>query len=318
MKRLLSIVGLLISFACILFFSRAIAHHWKAISDITWDSLAWISMIIALTMYVATYSLTAYAWNCSLRVLRHPIPYRIALRILALSQIAKYLPGNIGHHVGRVMLAKRAGISTDTILGSMILDTLSVLVAAGITSLWVIRLSIQVIRSQGAVITHAFVLMTAAGLILISAASLLPATRLFLSHQVRHLRHLMRMRNVPLLGKALIANAGSFLIGGTGLYLLCVAFSQNAPLSAIYLEVTSIYAAAWLLGFLIPGAPAGLGVREMALLLGLSPLFGNEAATAAAAVLRIITTMGDGLVFAAGLVLRNTGATYQGAKSGVN
>lgn len=304
MKRFLTIAGFLISFACAFFFVRAIAHHWGTISSLSWDSMVWMSMSVALIIYAGTYSLTSYAWNCSLNALGYPIPYRIALRILVLSQFAKYLPGNVGHHVGRVMLAKRAGLPTETILGSMILDTFIVLAAAGLCSLWVVQLLIQVIRSQD---THAIVLIILAGFFAIFTAALLPITRHALSRQVRHVRHLIQMKNFLPLAKALAAHIGSVLAGGTALYLLCIAFAHNI-VSAPWLDVTGIYATAWLLGFLIPGAPAGLGVREVALLLGLGPIFGNDAATAAAAALRMVTTLGDGLVFASGFALHGTDA----------
>jgi len=305
MKRFLAFAGFVVSFACAFYFVRAIAHHWEAISNISWDSLVWMSMGVALIIYTGTYSLTSYAWNCSLNVLGYPIPYRIALRILVLSQFAKYLPGNVGHHVGRVMLAKRAGLPTDAVLGSMILDTLVILVAASFCSLWAVQLLIQIIRSQGTVSTHTIALIASGGFLTVFIATLLPVTRHAFSRQLRHVRHLAQMKNLPLFAKALAAHTGSVLAGGTALYLLCIAFAHSV-LSASWLDVTGIYAAAWLLGFLIPGAPAGLGIREVALLLGLGPIFGTDVATAAAAALRMVTTLGDGLVFVSGFALRGT------------
>lgn len=307
MKRFLAFAGFVVSFACAFYFVRAIAHHWEAISSLSWDSLVWMSMGVALIIYTGTYSLTSYAWNCSLNILGYPTPYRIALRILVLSQFAKYLPGNVGHHVGRVMLAKRVGLPTNIVLGSMILDTFIVLAAAGICSLWVVQLLIQIIRSQGTVSTHAIALIALTGFFAIFTTALLPITRRALSRQIRHVQHLVQMKNLPLLAKALTAHTGSVLAGGTALYLLCIAFTHNM-VPAPWLDVTGVYATAWLLGFLIPGAPAGLGVREIALLLGLGPIFGNDAATAAAAALRMVTTLGDGLVFASGFALRRLDA----------
>lgn len=305
MKRTLTFLGLIVSLACIVFFAQSIAHHWTAISTTEWSSGVLISMLVSLVIYLATYGLVSYAWGQSLDALAHPIPYREATRILTLSQFAKYLPGNVGHHVGRVVLAKRAGLPTDTILGSMILDTLIVLAAAGLCSFPALRLLLEVVRAHGPAFSRAVAVILSAGLIIAIAITMLGFTRRLLKRQFRHVLHLVKPRNVPLLGKALIAHVSSVLTGGTALYLLCISFAQG-PSSVHWLDVTGIYAVAWLLGFLIPGAPAGLGVREIVLMLGLSPLFGANASTAAAAALRMVTIVGDGLAFAVGLTLRAT------------
>jgi len=63
------------------------------------------------------------------------------------------------------------------------------------------------------------------------------------------------------------------------------------------LFIASAYVLAWLTGFLVPGASGGLGVREAALLLLLTPQTGEPAALALALSTRLITTLGD-VVFA--------------------
>ena len=55
-------------------------------------------------------------------------------------------------------------------------------------------------------------------------------------------------------------------------------------------------ALAWLAGFLTPGAPAGLGVRESVLLIILAPAAGEASILALAALFRIVTVLGDGLL----------------------
>jgi uncharacterized membrane protein YbhN (UPF0104 family) len=68
-------------------------------------------------------------------------------------------------------------------------------------------------------------------------------------------------------------------------------------------QVTAIFAAAWLVGFVTPGAPAGIGVREAALVALLSPITGNEIGLAAAALSRIMSVVGDAVVTLIGAAL---------------
>jgi uncharacterized membrane protein YbhN (UPF0104 family) len=303
MKRLLALLGLAVSLVCIFFFARAIAHHWHAITTSRWSAATWASISIALALYLGTYSITSYAWNCSLCALGHPFKYRTALQILVLSQIAKYLPGNVGHHVGRVVLTKRAGLPADVVLGSMILDTLVVLMAAGLCSLSAFELVAHMVAEHGARLRHILEILVLVGLCCTMVALLTPLTRRAIQRMLRHAGHLIHVKNLPLFVKALLSHATSLLVGGTALYILCTALAEG-PYHSYWFGVTGIFAAAWLLGFLIPGAPAGLGVREVALSVGLSPIFGAETAVAAAGVLRLVTTLGDGIAFGLGVALK--------------
>ena len=70
------------------------------------------------------------------------------------------------------------------------------------------------------------------------------------------------------------------------------------------LALSSIFATAWIAGFVTPGAPGGLGVREAVLLSALIPVYGPAAAVGMAIVLRIVTTLGDGAAFLVGVLLR--------------
>ena len=50
-------------------------------------------------------------------------------------------------------------------------------------------------------------------------------------------------------------------------------------------------------GFITPGSPAGLGVRDTVLLAALTPLYGSGVAIGLSLSLRLVTTLGDGVWF---------------------
>jgi len=70
------------------------------------------------------------------------------------------------------------------------------------------------------------------------------------------------------------------------------------------LTLTAIFAWSWIAGYITPGAPAGLGVREAVLVSALTPLYGASVAVGLTVSLRVVTTMGDGLVFLIALAVR--------------
>ena len=69
-----------------------------------------------------------------------------------------------------------------------------------------------------------------------------------------------------------------------------------------WMQFTWRFAFIWVLGLVTIGAPAGLGVREALMLVWFSPAIGESAALGVAAMLRMVTTAADVLVFLAASV----------------
>ena len=90
-----------------------------------------------------------------------------------------------------------------------------------------------------------------------------------------------------------------------GLYLLFMAVSAAIALALatvvhlaeLPLLVVPAYAIAWLIGFVVPGASGGLGVREVVFLLLTETALGGGGALAVALAMRVVTTLGDLLFF---------------------
>lgn len=93
------------------------------------------------------------------------------------------------------------------------------------------------------------------------------------------------------------------LMGLTGWGIITVA--SNGLNTAGIAEVAGAVALSWLAGFILPGASAGLGVREATLFLLLSGSMGDATSLALAVLLRVATTLGDGVFFLAALALRD-------------
>lgn len=62
--------------------------------------------------------------------------------------------------------------------------------------------------------------------------------------------------------------------------------------------LVGLFAVAWIVSTLTPGAPSGIGVRELVLVAGLSLVAPTGSAILAATLLRVVTVGGDLLFFA--------------------
>jgi hypothetical protein len=68
------------------------------------------------------------------------------------------------------------------------------------------------------------------------------------------------------------------------------------------LAMAGVLSAAWLVGFVVIGAPGGVGVREAVLVLLAAPMVTQGDMVVAGAALRVVTTLGD-LLFAGAVIL---------------
>ena len=93
----------------------------------------------------------------------------------------------------------------------------------------------------------------------------------------------------------------SFLLAGSSMVVLLFALGATPGISPLL--PVGFYALAWIAGFVVPGAPAGLGVREAVLIGTLSALVGNPMAIIAAAAHRLLSAIVDGIAALAGFAL---------------
>src|SRR5688572_26906330 len=66
----------------------------------------------AISAYMLAYLAAAMGWHMLVMIVEDAPRTMQSLGIFTASQFAKYLPGNVGHHVGRVFLSVRIGYSS--------------------------------------------------------------------------------------------------------------------------------------------------------------------------------------------------------------
>jgi len=112
-----------------------------------------------------------------------------------------------------------------------------------------------------------------------------------------------------LLAVVIAVNTLGWLATGAAGYLLVHALASGEDVSVAWL--TGVYAFAWLLGFVVPLLPGGLGLRDGTLATFLATRVGTGPATALAIALRLANTLGEllaiGLTEGVYWLLRRTG-----------
>ena len=244
------------------FLGKALKDNWIEVTAIRIDGVGWAIMAIATGITLLAHTWAGWIWTWILKELNQPVSSPQFIQVYLKTNIAKYLPGNIWHHYGRIVAAKNANISTGAATLSVLLEPLLMLAAALII--------IVLCSSQFAAANTTFVIQI---LQLLSLALVLCAIHPWFLNPVIRLLYRLKARKSPVTTKQavpfslksyplrpLLGELGFMGLRATGFILTMFALgSLNANQIPLLLGA---FSCAWLLGFVIPGAPGGLGVFE--------------------------------------------------------
>jgi hypothetical protein len=290
MSRALRVLGTVLALASLAWLASVAFHHAAALRDLRWGPGALGALAAASALQVLTVVIGALSWRLLLRAAGRDLPLPAALVVTGLSQVGKYLPGNVGQYLGRLALARRHGIPAREVVVTVSFEAAWLVVAAalmtGVASLWAIPAGLA---------------GTAARPLAIALLALAAVASPWLLARLLGRRFGGEPVSLPGPGTfaaCLLLDGLSFLVSGSALELLAGSLLGH---SGGLGRTTAVFAVAWVAGYVTPGSPGGLGVREALLVAGLRPIHGAAGALALALAFRLATTLGDALAFLAAL-----------------
>jgi len=267
---------------------QAVAHHALDIVSPGLLGIAWALIALAFGLQIG-------AWSILMRGLGCLLPWRHVVSGYTLSFLPRYIPGSVWGYVSRSEWLYQ-GYHVPYRLSNLG----SALEIAGIVASNSLILAFSYAWSFPALVRLAVILALPLVLMAIrpimgrlsrrSAACSLP---------------LKEISAIPLASWLLILALYLllWLSHGIALWLLILAFHLPGQGPA---QTTASYALAWLVGFIVPFAPAGLGVRELTLstlLAGNAGLLGNQA-SALAVIVRFGSSLAELLWVLIGVIVR--------------
>ncbi len=299
--RLISVIFVLSATGYFLVFAFS---HFSSIPIIHWNFQAFVCLVAAVSFYIFQFLISAFAWRLLLSASGEITRLADIIIILCVSQFAKYMPGNIGHHVGRVALARTYNLNVTRVIFTMTLEAGWAIVGSSFLAFVVLLTAGKSLFKAMPQLPSVWQIVAVA-----TAASLIPLLGAWAINTWRPspLRKLLGNDEVIIPSRSVffacfLLYSLNFLLLGIILNILAQGLF-DAPHSNFWL-LTGFFAVAWVAGFISPGAPAGLGVREAILTAALSPLYGAGAAVGISCALRVVTTFGDGLAFVAALIAK--------------
>lgn len=281
-------LGTLLSLVALAAFLQAFTGHLRGNDLVALLGQHRDALLVALLIYLAAYVPMSLAWTllarrCGAQALPGPL-----LRVFLVSQIGKYLPGNVGHLLGRAWMAQRIGVPVGTTAMALTLEMAGVL-SAGALLAFATGLAAPATGDHLA----RYLPFVAAGLAAMLLAALLVLSRKRVTARAPAVGAFCLALVCYLLVFALLAAAHGVMLG-----MISGIWTASA-----LIQLTAAVLFSWLVGFLVPGAPAGLGLREISLMALLAGVYPAATVAFAVAAMRLVTMTGDGIACLAGLVL---------------
>jgi uncharacterized membrane protein YbhN (UPF0104 family) len=262
-----------------------------------------LALIAAAILYACVIPITGWAWSVLLSSRGEVWRPLVLTAILGLAQLAKYVPGNVAQHAARAAIATRRGMTPVSLVATVAQETVLAIAASlfvGVLALLAAGQGLAHIGPQ-----HAKIILIAGGAMLVLVAVFSLTKGGADGGEAKPWRKLLSaLTHLP--GRkatiaALSAYSVNYLLIGVGFWLLARALGDPGGLS--YFMVTAAFSLSWLLGFMTPGAPAGLGAREGIMLMLLQGAAPVETAVTYVLLARIVTLLGDGICFVGGALL---------------
>ena len=253
-------------------------------------TLVWL--VILSGLYALHIALLPISWkNIIYMITGKNLPLISVQKTFCKANLMKYIPGNIFQYVGRNEIAieydlshKKVALTTVLDIGANVLGVL-IISLVGYMSGWQSwldnnRQNVSLIIKIALIVLAVFVIL---GILL-------------RKHLIRFWKKIcsyFTIRNFKIYLKCVLIYM--FFAVYTGLiYVVILQQILNMPISYRDFPIlVGAYLLSWLLGFLMPGAPGGIGIREAALTLFLAGRYDIDGVLLGIIIYRLINTIGD-------------------------
>lgn len=277
LRRWLHFIGGALGLVGVIFVVVRVSTYSEQIDFVRFESPVWFLLAVFALIYGAANILLSMAWWNLLAYFDIQVGRKWALKTYCVSQLAKYVPGNIFHLAGRQALGMAIGLPGRELAKSTLWELILIAFAGSFYGLLALPLVWPDISVPFSAV--AFGILTVGSVILLG--------RLL----------------TPSVGVALIWQFSFLTLSGFLFVGVVAIVSPGIVTFPFCLTLCGAYTLAWLAGLITPGAPAGVGVRELVLLFLLKGVVGEADLLLAVLLGRMVTVGGDVLIYSIAMTL---------------
>lgn len=270
-KRIINYIGTVLALVGLIFIALKLYNYGVVAIFSKYSFFDWIIVGGLALVYGLANTLLSIAWWLILSGLGIKVDYYWAIRTYAISQITKYVPGNIFQFVGRQALGMAKGLPAWQLAKSSIWEVGLIAFCGSLFSLFVLPAFINSYFINSWVCLGLFLLAIYLASSFIKKYSKPKFANAFLFYLI-----FLLISSLLFLILVFLQNKSFEIVNASNVFIICGA-----------------YIVAWLIGLITPGAPAGVGVRELVLLFILNGLIEEGNLLSVILLGRLITIGGD-------------------------
>jgi uncharacterized membrane protein YbhN (UPF0104 family) len=299
-RKLLNILSYPIVIGSFIFLLVRLFEYKEMLKEIKIGYSLMLFMGLSILLHFSGMIVLARAWSTLLKLFSKQIfSTKTIYKLYAKTQIGKYLPGNVMHFASRHMVGTWLGLKQAALGLVAIYEIIGLLFASSLLCLIGFYYSGLEIRYVGKIQVFIFFAMAAVVPVFIQyIMKILTEKRsydFFVEIKSVHFMSLYKCFAYYFIYFAIIGVALLILMSPSGI-------AYDAKSVGIILFGFSI---AFIAGYITPGSPAGLGVREAVLVAILSNVIGGPESMAMALMFRVVATVADLLFFLSSFLVKD-------------
>ncbi|MDR3551701.1 MAG: lysylphosphatidylglycerol synthase domain-containing protein [Clostridia bacterium] len=291
-NRTLKIIGTIVTVIALFFIIKKLVEL-----NLDYSLLLQKTNLLYIILFSAVYGIQMFVicipWKTFISILTHEkIPFSKATWIYNKSNFMKYIPGNVFQYVGRNELAIRLNLSHVDVSFATVCDIIMIVAANFLVSVIMYAQGVGKWFAKYGVTSFYFVLIVLAVICIVLAI-------LFVKRKQRVKNYLDKL-HVFVEKQSVIRLLCCFLYYLFLTLVISLSFTlvlQKIVGTPVKPEVIPIiigtYTLSWIAGFIVPGAPGGIGIREAVITLLLTGVVPVSDALMAALIFRFINIIGD-------------------------
>lgn len=294
-NKILKLIGNLVVVLALAFIVKKLVDADVDYGQVVSGNSIYIYLLL-ISLYAFAVICMSIPWNNVVYLMTgEKIAFREVAEVSTRANVMKYIPGNVFQYIGRNSLAVNKGLKHSEVAISTLLD---VIINLGVVFLLTLIFSFQTIMTwlqQYIKIWH--IVVAVLGVLSVAIILFLIRGKIYEKFEDSLKRIFSKHGILTVLKNIAIYSVLSMIT--TAIYMIVLLMlEENLYTIDIWFAMIGAILASWILGFITPGAPGGLGVREAVLIMMLGGVVSEDTIILGVIVNRIISTIGDLLAMA--------------------
>ena len=254
-------------------------EHYDTIINIV-DLIPLINLTVAFLCILLSKVLLSYVSLCSINYVGANMPYDRMFSIYNMAQLAKYIPGSVWQFVQKSIAYSSKGMTLLEVKKSILIEVILVLSSAFFLGILLVLLdNFLDIKPMISSLRQYYIYYSVLFILVILL------TMFFYKKTWSILSPLFHYPGISI--RAFSTLLFVWILLGFSFYITLTPYLENTD-TRLILSIVGLYAFAYALGFIVPFAPAGIGIREAILVAGISNLVTIDYAIILASLNRMI------------------------------